>query len=74
MATENAQTRTLRRALEIAGSAERLAELLACDAAKLPHWLSGEQQTPSDVYLRALDVVSGDRVSAAKTRPRRDSQ
>jgi len=61
MGSDTPQTRTLRRALEIAGSAEALAAMLHCDARSLLTWLAGEQATPSQVYLKALDIVSGRR-------------
>jgi DNA-binding transcriptional regulator YdaS (Cro superfamily) len=50
--------RTLQRALELSGSRKRLAELLGADAADLADWLSGALATPTEIYLRALDVVS----------------
>ena len=53
------QTRTLARALERSGSAERLAHQLGCDTTQLIRWLTGDEPTPADVYLRALDIVSG---------------
>jgi hypothetical protein len=58
LSKETAQTRTLHRALEIAGTPERLAEMLGAPAADLPDWLSGERATPNEIYLRALDLVS----------------
>jgi DNA-binding transcriptional regulator YdaS (Cro superfamily) len=58
MEQNNAQTRTLKRAARIAGSEERLAQLLGCEVAQLRVWTSGEQPTPPQVYLRALDIVS----------------
>jgi hypothetical protein len=61
MGSDTPQTRTLRRALEIAGSAEALALRLQCDARRLSGWLAGEEPTPSQVYLKALDIVSGRR-------------
>ena len=59
MGSSTPQTRTLRRALERGGSADTLAQLLDCDTAALDAWLSGAERTPSDVYLRALDIVAG---------------
>jgi len=58
MAKSTAQTRTLQRALEVAGTLERLAERLAVSTADLSSWLAGTRPTPAEVYLRALDVVS----------------
>lgn len=67
MPSDTAQTRTLQRALDTAGSAERLAELLHCELGQLALWLTGERPTPPDVYLRALDVVSGGPLRSGKT-------
>jgi len=58
MARSTAQTRTLKRALKIAGSEARLVELLGCKPAELRAWSAGERPTPPEVYLRALDIVS----------------
>jgi DNA-binding transcriptional regulator YdaS (Cro superfamily) len=58
MQTNTAQTRTLKRAASIAGSEEKLAQVLGCELAELRLWLSGEAPTPPQVYLRALDIVS----------------
>lgn len=55
---DTAQTRTLKRALHIAGGEEKLARILRCEEAQLRSWLAGEEETPSAVYLLALDVVS----------------
>ena len=58
MENNTAQTRTLKRAAAIAGGEEKLARLLGCEPSQLRHWMSGEEPTPPQVYLRALDVVS----------------
>jgi DNA-binding transcriptional regulator YiaG len=55
---DNAQTRTLQRALSIAGSAERLAAALATDVDTLRSWLAGEARASTDAYLKALDIVA----------------
>jgi hypothetical protein len=55
------QTRTLRRALEIAGSPERLAAALNLRLAELQAYLSGARPVPQAVYLMALDIVAGHR-------------
>jgi hypothetical protein len=59
MGSDTPQTRTLGRAREIAGSVEALALMLGCDARALLSWLAGDEPTPSPVYLKALDIVSG---------------
>jgi DNA-binding transcriptional regulator YdaS (Cro superfamily) len=66
--TDTAQTRTLQRALEVVGTVERLAGLLGAQRSDLISWLCGASQTPSEVYLRALDVVAeAHRFKAQKT-------
>jgi hypothetical protein len=54
-----AGSRTLRRALQAAGSEERLAQALKVSAEDLTAYLSGEKTLPSEVFLRALDIVAG---------------
>jgi hypothetical protein len=58
MEPNTAQTRTLTRAVKIAGGEEKLAKLLPCDVAQLRRWIAGKEPTPPPVYLRALDIVS----------------
>ena len=58
MGKDTAHTRTLRRAVEVVGSPERLAETLGVEPESLEGWLAGEQALPNEVYMRALDVVS----------------
>ena len=58
MTKDSAHTRTLKRAVDVAGSAEKLAELLEASPEMLSAWLLGEVPLPTDKYLKALDVVS----------------
>lgn len=55
---DNAQTRTLQRALGITGSMESLACALATDVGTLQAWLSGESRATTEAYLKALDIVA----------------
>jgi DNA-binding transcriptional regulator YiaG len=55
---DNAQTRTLQRALRIAGSLESLASALRTDVDTLQTWLSGESRASTQAYLKALDIVA----------------
>jgi hypothetical protein len=55
---DNAQTRTLRRALSIAGSLQCLAAALATDVETLESWLAGEHRATTEAYLTALDIVA----------------
>jgi hypothetical protein len=57
--TSKPQSRTLRRAVSIAGSKERLAALLKVTLADLEAYLAGTQEIPDKVFLAALDVVAG---------------
>ena len=58
MGKDTAHTRTLRRAVEVVGSPEELAETLGVSPESLAAWLAGDQALPNEIYLRALDVVS----------------
>lgn len=51
-------TRTLGLALRTVGSRERLAAHLGVTADRLAEWLDGRQEPPTDIYLRALDLVA----------------
>lgn len=54
-------TRTLRRALTVAGSKERLAALLNVTLQDLEAYLSERKDIPDAVFLAALDIVAGAR-------------
>ena len=51
------KVRTLRRAVEVVGSPEALAEALEVSPEMVSAWLLG-LQPPNDAYMRALDLVS----------------
>ena len=55
---DSPQARTLRRAVEVVGTAESLAATLGASPESVSAWLLGEQPVPNDVYMRALDLVS----------------
>jgi len=59
---DTASIRTLRRALATLGSEERLAAELQVSVLDVSSWLSGERVAPSEVFIKALDIV-------ARTRP-----
>ena len=63
-AQETASIRTLRRALATVGSEERLAAELQVSVVDLSSWLSGERMAPSEVFIRALDIVAKTRRGA----------
>ena len=62
---DTASLRTLRRALATLGSEERLAAELQVSLVDLSSWLSGERIAPSEVFIRALDIVARTRPGAA---------
>lgn len=51
-------TRTLGLALRTVGSRDRLAAQLGVTEARLEEWLEGRQEPPTEIYLRALDLVA----------------
>jgi len=55
---DTASIRTLRRALATLGSEERLAAELQVSLVELSSWLSGERVAPSEVFIKALDIVA----------------
>jgi DNA-binding transcriptional regulator YdaS (Cro superfamily) len=48
---------TLRRAAEIAGGVEQLAVILNVTPSHLVLWIKGVTPPPSDIFLRAVDLV-----------------
>jgi hypothetical protein len=56
--TDTSITRTLALALLSLGSLQRLAEHLGVSEGELADWLTGERRPPTDVYMRALDLVA----------------
>jgi len=63
-AQETASIRTLRRALATVGSEEGLAAELQVSVVDLSSWLSGERMAPSEVFMKALDIVARTRRGA----------
>ena len=55
-------SRTLQRALEFAGTRERLCEALSVSPEDLDAYITGRSPIPNDVFLAALDVVAGKRL------------
>ena len=50
--------RTLRRAVEVVGSPEALAEALDVSPELVSAWLLGQNAPSDEAYMRALDLVS----------------
>lgn len=63
MAADDTYTRTLRRAMELAGGEAALVEALRTSPEVLAKWLSGELQPPHRVYFAALDIVTKRRLT-----------
>ena len=55
---DSAHSRTLRRALEILVSKERLAAVLDVPLQDLDKYLAGETSLPYQAFLTALDIVA----------------
>ena len=54
-----AYTRTLKRAASLSGGVPHLARMLHVTAADLESWIAGASRPPQDIFLAALDIVSG---------------
>jgi DNA-binding transcriptional regulator YdaS (Cro superfamily) len=61
--------RVLRRAVEIVGGEEQLAQRLKVPTSRLTSWLQAQAPLPPAVFLRAVDVVMEH--EGAKTRSER---
>lgn len=57
--------RTLARAVEIAGSDEKLARFLRLPVADLRKWARGEADPPSQVFLALVDIVASNALTPA---------
>lgn len=55
----DAYTRTLKRAAHTVGGVEQIAEMLHVQAADMARWIVGDGRPPQDIFLAALDIVSG---------------
>ena len=56
MPTVHAQT--LRRAAQIVGGTEQLAQQLAVKPSQLALWMGGAEPTPPDIFLKAVDLLA----------------
>ena len=56
--TDNAYTRTFRRAIETLGGAERLASTLGATVAEIEAWTIGTAVPPPAAFLAAIDIVA----------------
>jgi hypothetical protein len=55
---ENVYTRTLARAVQVAGSAEVLARFLGSTPAEIEKWATGETNPPMPIFLAMVDIVA----------------
>lgn len=51
------QYRTLQKALVVAGSVQRLAEILRVPAEQLARWLDGNEDVPMPVFFNVVDFL-----------------
>ena len=51
------RARTLRRAAEVAGGPAQLRKYLRVSALCLAAWMSGADTAPTDVFLKAVDLI-----------------
>jgi DNA-binding transcriptional regulator YdaS (Cro superfamily) len=65
VADVSVQRRALQRAVQIAGSAAALARTLRVPEPALRMWLDG-RPIPSEIFLRAVDIIVDDDVAAIK--------
>jgi hypothetical protein len=68
MELRNVRSRTLAKAAQIAGGQESLRRRLNVSALLLGIWISGVQPPPTDVFLKAVDIVEGEMIDALKDR------
>lgn len=64
----NVRSRTLAKAAQIAGGKESLRRRLNVSALLLGVWMSGVQPPPTDVFLKAVDIVEAEMIDALKDR------
>jgi hypothetical protein len=61
--------RTLRRAAEIAGGATEFATRLGIPQRSLSIWIAGVEPVPTEIFLRAVDIVLDHAFHATRSRP-----
>jgi hypothetical protein len=62
------RSQTLARALDIAGGPEPLRRRLNISALLLAVWISGAEPLPTDVFLKAVDIVEQEMIESLKNR------
>jgi hypothetical protein len=56
--TDDAYTRTFRRAIETLGGVERLAKAIGASTAEIDAWAAGIEVPPTSAFLAAIDIVA----------------
>jgi hypothetical protein len=52
-----ARSNTLRAAARVLGGTDALAEALGVSKLKVERWVGGEELVPTDIFLRAVDLL-----------------
>lgn len=55
---DNVYTRTLARAVEVAGGVDILARFLGSTPAEIAKWSTGESNPPMPIFLAMVDIVA----------------
>jgi hypothetical protein len=58
MRRQSVYTRTLVRAIEVAGDVETLARFLGCKPGEFGRWETGETNPPMPIFLAMVDIVA----------------
>ena len=58
MSHDTVYTRTIRRAIETLGGPSQLALVLGTSIEEVKAWAAGFGRPPSDVFLKAIDIVA----------------
>ncbi len=63
------RTRAVRRASDILGGEPKLRKYLGVSAIALGVWLAGTERPPTDVFLKAVDVIVEHDVDELRPKP-----
>jgi hypothetical protein len=67
------RTAALCRAAEILGGPSRLREILGVSAIALTVWMTGAEAPPTDVFLKAVDLIAERDLEALRTTKRKQA-
>ena len=65
--SDDAYTRTFRRAIDTLGSSEKLASALGASVAEIEAWATGISTPPPGAFLAAIDIVASAGVILPRT-------